>query len=116
MSPRELPKVWINGKLYYRDDRLRQFREVSNPHNWIDFEDLRRGGGAMNNVCVTDGLPRQLAIQILEVFEDFLEEKNIEIPNEEKKENPNAARLYGEDYYNLEDRVTEILKEVLLYG
>ena len=40
MSPRELPKVWINGKLYYRDDRLRQFREVSNPHNWIDFEDL----------------------------------------------------------------------------
>lgn len=116
MSPRELPKVWINCKLYYRDDRLRQFREVTNSHNWIDFEDLRRGSEARDGICVADGLPRQLAIQILEVFEEFLEKRKIEIPNPEKSDNPLAARLCGEDYYDLEDRITEILRKVLLYG
>ena len=70
----------------------------------------------MNNICVTDGLPRLLAIRILDEFENFLEDKKIEIPNPEKSDNPLAARLYGEDYYALEDRITEILKEVLLYG
>jgi len=36
----ELPKVKIGRKTYYRDDRLRQFRNVENPHDWISFEEF----------------------------------------------------------------------------
>jgi len=35
-----LPKVEIRGKPYYRDDRLREFRAVDNPHDRIPFADL----------------------------------------------------------------------------
>lgn len=35
----ELPKVEIKGKLYYQDDRLKEFRAVDNPHDRIDYKD-----------------------------------------------------------------------------
>ena len=37
---RRLPIVTIDGKLYYRDDRLFEFRAVDNPHDRIRYEDL----------------------------------------------------------------------------
>ncbi len=36
----QLPIVEMKGKKYFRDDRLRQFRNVENPHDYIDFDDL----------------------------------------------------------------------------
>lgn len=64
---------------------------------------------------------RYLACQILEIFEDFLAEKGIEIPNKERNEyyseNPEnikeGANLFGGEYYSLEDSITEIIKERL---
>ncbi len=40
--PRILPIVEIGGKRYFRDDRLRQFRNVKNPDDFIDFRCERR--------------------------------------------------------------------------
>ena len=37
--PRHLPIVTIDGKLCFRDDRLREFRAVDNPHDRIAFQD-----------------------------------------------------------------------------
>jgi len=39
MTVRELPKVKIGVKLYYKDDRLEEFRAVDNPHDRIHFSD-----------------------------------------------------------------------------
>jgi len=33
----ELPTVTIGGQEYFVDDRLRQLRNVENPHDFIDF-------------------------------------------------------------------------------
>lgn len=41
---RQLPIVEMKGKKYFRDDRLQQFRNVENPHDFVDFEDV--GGDA----------------------------------------------------------------------
>ena len=36
--PRKLPTVKLdNGKTYFIDERLRQLRNVDNPHDFIDF-------------------------------------------------------------------------------
>lgn len=35
--PRQLPIVYIGGKAFYKDDRLREYREVANPHHVIFF-------------------------------------------------------------------------------
>lgn len=52
----------------------------------------------------------------IEVFEDFLEEKGVEIPNPEKEEavrdgeDPDSiAPIYGTDYGNLSDRIEDLL-------
>ena len=47
---------------------------------------------------------------IIEAFEDFLEERGIDIPNEEKEQDPeHASLIYGSDYMNLESDIEEIL-------
>ena len=35
--PGRLPVVTLNGKNYFRDDRLREYRNVKNPHDRIVF-------------------------------------------------------------------------------
>jgi hypothetical protein len=37
--PRELPKIQVGKKLYYVDARLRQLRNVENPHDYVDYGD-----------------------------------------------------------------------------
>ena len=36
--PKRLPMVRLQDVEYFVDFRLRQFREVTNPHNYIDFD------------------------------------------------------------------------------
>jgi len=36
---RQLPIITRNGKKYYIDERLRQLRNINNPHDYIDLED-----------------------------------------------------------------------------
>lgn len=36
----QLPKVKIDGKIYYKDDRLQEYRQVTNPHNRISYDEI----------------------------------------------------------------------------
>ena len=47
---------------------------------------------------------------IIEVFENFLEEKGIDIPNPEKEGDDGAAIIYGTDYGELESRIENVLQ------
>lgn len=38
-TPVQLPVIQMNGKSYYVDSRLKQYRNVDNPHDFIDFDD-----------------------------------------------------------------------------
>ena len=49
----------------------------------------------------------ELIGQIIDVFEDFLDEKGIVIETPEEEEN--QAIIYGDDYYQLEDKIAETL-------
>jgi hypothetical protein len=37
---RALPRVLLDGVWYFRDDRLREFRGVDNPHKRVTFAEL----------------------------------------------------------------------------
>lgn len=60
---------------------------------------------------------RDLAFYVVDIFEDLLDEKDIDIPcadsseEEDRHENENAARIYGTEYGNLVDRVEALLKK-----
>lgn len=48
--------------------------------------------------------------RIIDIFEDFLEEKGIDIDNPEKEDNDDASIIYGSDYGILQDRLTDLMK------
>ena len=49
--------------------------------------------------------------QIIDIFEDFLEDHNIDIPNEERDgDDDNPAIIYGSDYDQLQNELLELMK------
>ena len=50
---------------------------------------------------------------IIEVFEDYLEERGIEIPNVEKEGIDGEAIIYGTDYSELESQIEEVLTKAI---
>ena len=54
---------------------------------------------------------RNLAIKIIDLFEELLAEYDIQIPNDEREGEEYEACIYGSDYYALEDNITELLCE-----
>lgn len=47
---------------------------------------------------------------IIELFEDFLDERGIDVPNDEKDQDPDSAStIYGTDYGELEGRLESLL-------
>lgn len=53
----------------------------------------------------------ELIGQIIDIFEDFLEDHNIDIPNEERDGNTDeAAIIYGSDYGQLQEELLELMK------
>jgi hypothetical protein len=56
---------------------------------------------------------REIAIKIIDEFEELLEAKNITIPSEDREGNVEEARIYGSPYYMLEERITSIVKNAL---
>lgn len=53
---------------------------------------------------------KQLAIEIINLFEDVLEEHNIIIPDSDRPEG-NDTPLYGTTYGNLVDEITDVLED-----
>lgn len=54
---------------------------------------------------------REKAIEIIWKFEDLLEQFNIVIPDKEREGNKEEANIYGLNYWNLEDNITEIIED-----
>ena len=52
---------------------------------------------------------REIACEIIDIFENLLEEKNITIPSKDREGNKDESRIFGEEYYNLEEKITELL-------
>lgn len=59
---------------------------------------------------------RDLAFYVVDIFEDLLDEKDIDIPcadsseEDDRRENESAARIYGTEYGDLVNRIEELLK------
>ena len=53
---------------------------------------------------------QEFAAEILEIFEEKLEELNVTLPNSNREGKEDEARIFGSDYYDLEDKVAELLR------
>lgn len=48
--------------------------------------------------------------QIIDIFEDFLEDRDIKLPNKDRDQDPDAAIIYGDDYGELQSDIESLLK------
>lgn len=55
----------------------------------------------------------QLAHNVLDDFEDMLADKGIKIPSEDREGDEEEACLFGDAYYNLEDKVIDTIGNTL---
>ena len=60
---------------------------------------------------------KDLAFSVVDIFEDLLDEKNMEIPcadiheEADRHDHENTAKIYGTEYWYLVDRIEELLKK-----
>ena len=67
----------------------------------------------MNNLFSTVGKTRGIAITILDMFENMLEEKGIVIPDDDRTGDEGEACLYGTTYADLEDKIVGLLVDYI---
>lgn len=67
----------------------------------------------MDDLFEMVGITRGLAITILDMFEDMLDEKGIMIPDEDRTGAEGEACLYGMTYANLEDQIVALLVDYI---
>lgn len=46
--------------------------------------------------------------QVIDIFEDFLEERHVVLNNDERDEDPSAAIIYGSDYGVLQEQLQQM--------
>ena len=63
---------------------------------------------------------KELTYSIIDLFEDLLEEKGIEIPckdpseESERKADDFSSNIYGSEYYDLQDKIYNMIKSTTL--
>lgn len=67
----------------------------------------------MESLFESVGKTRGIAIAILDMFEDMLDEKGIMVPDEDRTGEEGEACLYGTTYADLEDQIFELLCEYI---
>jgi len=81
---------------------LETIKKMNAPGNTVSIKTSNENGMSSE---------RHIASELLDVLEDFLRDKGVTLPNEEKSEyGDDTAILFGSDYYTLEDKFTQILK------
>ena len=61
------------------------------------------------------GKHRGVAIRILDIFEEMLENKGVSIPDEDRTGDESEACLYGMTYADLENAIEEVLSRYYPY-
>lgn len=80
---------------------------------FCDFEKSKSCNSFVKVVPIPNYLEMEFLGQIIDSFEDFLEEKKVSIKNHEKTEDnhsDNPAIIFGSDYDNIEDSIRRLLQ------
>ena len=59
--------------------------------------------------CIDNSERLETIAMFIETFDDFLDWKGVDIPNDERDEDPCASNIYGTDYGYLSDRIEKLL-------
>ncbi|MFR8154719.1 MAG: hypothetical protein ACLU9Y_09060 [Thomasclavelia ramosa] len=90
-----------------------QYTDMDIVRMFCDFEKSKSCNSFVKVVPIPSYLEMEFLGQIIDSFEDFLEEKKVSIKNHEKTEDnhsDNPAIIFGSDYDNIEDSIRRLLQ------
>ena len=82
---------------------------IDKEQDTIDHSKLVKKLMKCNNV---DNDSRNVAFDIITLFEAILDKHDITLPDIFREGNEDEARLYGDTYYGLEDKIVKIVNEL----
>lgn len=105
--------VKIRNKKTNNLQKKNQYTDMDIVRMFCDFEKSKSCNSFVKVVPIPSYLEMEFLGQIIDSFEDFLEEKKVSIKNHEKTEDnhsDNPAIIFGSDYDNLEDSIRRLLQ------
>ena len=57
-----------------------------------------------------ENIRKEYTYSILDLFENLLDEKDINIPSDDREGDESEARIYGSEYYDMENKVNTLLE------
>lgn len=105
--------VKIRNKKTNNLQKKNQYTDMDIVRMFCDFEKSKSCNSFVKVVPIPSYLEMEFLGQIIDSFEDFLEEKKVSIRNHEKTEDnhsDNPAIIFGSDYDNIEDSIRRLLQ------
>lgn len=105
--------VKIRNKKTNNLQKKNQYTDMDIVRMFCDFEKSKSCNSFVKVVPIPSYLEMEFLGQIIDSFEDFLEEKKVSIKNHEKTEDnhsDNPAIIFGSDYDNIEDSIRRLLQ------
>ena len=105
--------VKIRNKKTNNLQKKNQYTDMDIVRMFCDFEKSKSCNSFVKVVPIPSNLEMEFLGQIIDSFEDFLEEKKVSIKNHEKTEDDhsdNPAIIFGSDYDNIEDSIRRLLQ------
>lgn len=105
---RMIPKVLYDtdGVFYNKDTGALYYVSESE----ITLPRRRKKENNMAREIIVKEDEKEFIGQIIDIFEDFLEDNGIEIPNSEREDENNSAIIYGSDYGRLQEDLEKCMK------
>lgn len=86
-----------------------------NTKNWYENLNKKEGENKMNKTNVVAKLNEEAltntAADIIDIFEELLDELDITLPDKWRADEEDEARIFGETYYELENKIVERLRK-----
>ena len=110
-----LEPITVNGIVYFRGEDGTIWKVEYTDGRWKEFAGAvcySKEDAAKHFPPVPTDEKAEFIGEIIDIFEDFLEEKGITIPNPEKDEDDeeNAAIIYGSDYGIIQDALELMMR------
>ena len=105
--------VKIRNKKTNNLQKKNQYTDMDIVRMFCDFEKSKSCNSFVKVVPIPSYLEMEFLGQIIDSFEDFLEEKKVSIKNHEKTEDnhsDNPAIIFGSDYDNIEDSIRRLIQ------
>ena len=94
------------AEIYFTGEDSQQWKFI---HDGKEWKEVNARVIYQDEYFIPEHLCNEFVGQIIDIFDDFLESKGIDIPNEDKAQSENPAIIYGMDYGEIQSELESMM-------